>query len=72
MSIIRRAIDERQAAGNPIRVGLVGAGFAGRGFVLRVQTGYPGMRVLAVANRTIAEAERAFRDVGVDDVVRVE
>jgi len=72
VSIIRRAIDERQAAGNPIRVGLVGAGFAGRGFVLRVQTGYPGMRVLAVANRTIAEAERAFRDVGVDDVVRVE
>jgi predicted homoserine dehydrogenase-like protein len=71
MSIIRRAIDERQAAGNPIRIGQVGAGFAGRGLTLRLLTGYPGIRPVAVANRTIEEAERAYRDAGVDDVVRV-
>jgi predicted homoserine dehydrogenase-like protein len=71
MSIIRRAIDERQAAGNPIRIGQVGAGFAGRGLTLRLLTGYPGIRPVAVANRTIDEAERAYRDAGVDDLVRV-
>lgn len=71
MSILVAAIEERVAGGGPIRVGLVGAGYAGRGFVLRAVTGFPGIRVAAVANRTIAEAERAYRDAGVDDVVRV-
>ena len=71
MSILVAAIEERVAGGGPIRVGLVGAGYAGRGFVLRAATGFPGIRVAAVANRTIAEAERAYRDAGVDDVVRV-
>ncbi len=71
MSQLLRAIEARQAAGDPIRVGLVGAGFAGRGFALRVLTGLPGFRLVAVANRTIEEAERAYRDAGVDDVERV-
>lgn len=71
MSVLLRAIEARQAAGDPIRVGLVGAGFAGRGFALRVLTGFPGIRLVAVANRTIDEAERAYRDAGVDEVERV-
>ena len=71
MSILRRALEKRTAAGDPIRVGLVGAGFAGRGFALRVLTGFPGIRLVAIANRTVAEAERAYRDAGVTDVVRV-
>ena len=71
MSALLRAIEARQAAGDPIRVGLVGAGFAGRGFALRVLTAFPGIRLVAVANRTIEEAERAYRDAGVDYVERV-
>lgn len=71
MSILLRGIEERRAAGNPIRVGLVGAGYAGRGFALGVVTGNPGIRLVAIANRTIAEAERAYRDAGVTDPVRV-
>lgn len=71
MSVVLRGIDERAAAGDPIRVGLVGAGFAGRGFALRIVSGYPGIRLVAVANRTIEEAERAYADAGVTDVVRV-
>lgn len=71
MSILGRALEERIAAGNPIRVGLVGAGFAGRGFALRVLTGFPGIRLVAIANRTVAEAARAYRDAGVADVVHV-
>jgi predicted homoserine dehydrogenase-like protein len=71
VSVVLRGIEERSAAGDPIRVGLVGAGFAGRGFALRVVTGHPGMRLVAVANRTIAEAERAYADAGVTDVEQV-
>ena len=72
MSAVLRALEERAATGNPIRVGVVGAGFAGRGFVARVLRRTSGMRVVAVANRTVSEAERAYRDGGVDDLVRVD
>jgi predicted homoserine dehydrogenase-like protein len=71
MSVLLSAIEKRVAAGDPIRVGLSGAGYAGRGFVLGAVTGFPGIRVAAVANRTIEEAERAYRDAGVDSFDRV-
>lgn len=71
MSAHLHALEERAAAGRPVLVGLVGAGFAGRGFAARVIRRTPGMRIAAVANRTIAEAERAYRDAGIDEVVRV-
>jgi predicted homoserine dehydrogenase-like protein len=69
--MLSRAIEARLTAGDPIRVGLVGAGYAGRGFATRVLTGFPGIRLVAIANRTIAEAARAYRDAGVDDIERV-
>jgi len=71
VTLLLRALEARHAAGDPIRVGLVGAGFAGRGFALRLLTGLPGFHLAAIANRTIAEAERAYRDAGVDEVERV-
>ena len=42
MSVSLSALEARHAAGDPIRVGLVGAGFAGRGFALAAITGHPG------------------------------
>ena len=44
VSAVLRALEERAAAGDPIRVGLVGAGYAGRGFAARVIRRTPGMR----------------------------
>jgi predicted homoserine dehydrogenase-like protein len=49
----------------------VGAGYAARGFAARVLRRTPGLELVAVANRTIAEAERAYRDGGVDDPANV-
>ncbi len=66
MSTLLRALEARAAAGNPIRVGLVGAGYAGRGFAARIIRRTPGIELVAIANRTISEAERAYRDAGVD------
>jgi predicted homoserine dehydrogenase-like protein len=64
--IIDSALSNRLAQGNPVRVGMVGAGFMARGVALQILTATPGIRLVAVANRTLAEAERAYRDAGVE------
>lgn len=68
MSTLLRALEARAAAGNPIRVGLVGAGYAGRGFAARIIRRTPGIEIVAIANRTVSGAERAYRDAGIDAV----
>ncbi len=65
------ALRERQQKGNPIRVGVVGAGATGRAIALQLATPAPGIRLAAVANRTIANAERSLREAGVSDWARV-
>jgi predicted homoserine dehydrogenase-like protein len=59
------ALRELEATGNPIRVGLVGAGATGRAIVLQLGTPVPGIRLAAIANRTPQHAERAFREAGI-------
>ena len=63
MIIVDNALAEREAMGRPIRIGLVGAGFAGKGFALQVLSGLPGLQLVAISNRTIGEAEAAVRNV---------
>jgi predicted homoserine dehydrogenase-like protein len=70
--LVDSALERRAAEGNPVRVGVVGAGFAARGLVLPVLHATPGMDVVVVCNRTIETAEQAYRDAGSDDPVRVE
>src|ERR1700755_3024883 len=72
---IKMAVDTvlqvREAAGRPIRVGMVGAGATGRAIALQLGTPVPGMRLVAIANRTPENAERAWREANVEDWVRV-
>jgi len=76
--LIDKALAQREREGRPIRVGLVGAGFMARGVVLQVALSVPGMRVVAIANRTLETAARAYREAGiegartVDSVARLE
>src|SRR5215472_5095273 len=58
------ALLQRESDGNPIRVGMVGAGATGRAIALQLGTPVPGMRLVAIANRTPEHAERAFREGG--------
>jgi len=67
MIIVDRALQRRAAAGDPVRVALVGAGFMGRGVVNQVVNATPGMSMAVVCNRTLGAAERAYREAGVDD-----
>lgn len=61
MIIVDTKLEELQKANKPIRVGLVGAGFAGRGFILQMLTCVKGMRLVAVSNRTRSYATLGFR-----------
>ena len=64
MIIVDKALQERERAGRPIRVGMVGAGFMGRGIALQIATAVPGMRLAAIANRRLEPALRAFAEAG--------
>jgi predicted homoserine dehydrogenase-like protein len=72
MMIVDRALAARAREGRPVRVGLVGAGFMGRGVARQLVRSSPGLRLAAVANRHLDGAVRAYADAGVDDVVVVE
>ncbi|MDR7531963.1 MAG: SAF domain-containing protein [Armatimonadota bacterium] len=65
MIIVDRALERREAAGDPIRVAMVGAGFMGRGIALQFLTAVPGMRLVAISNRHVDAARRAYETAGV-------
>ena len=62
--IVDTALRERESSGHPIRVGMVGAGAKGRAIALQLGTPAPGIRLVAIANRTLEHGERAFRESG--------
>ncbi len=64
MVILDKALTQREAEGRPIRIGLVGAGFMGRGIALQLATPVAGMRLVAIANRTLDHAQQACHDAG--------
>jgi predicted homoserine dehydrogenase-like protein len=72
MIIVDTALQRREDEGNPIRVGMIGAGFMGRGIALQVVQGMPGMRISAIYNRTISQAELAYKQARVESVSNVE
>lgn len=66
MIIVDTALARRLAAGNPVRVGMVGAGYMARGIALQIITAMPGIRLVAIANRTLGQAERAYVEAGAE------
>lgn len=71
MIILDTALRRREEQGRPIRVGMIGAGFMGRGLANQIVNSVPGMALVAIANRTPANGERAYAEAGVEPV-RVE
>jgi predicted homoserine dehydrogenase-like protein len=71
MIILDKALERRQQDGNPIRIGMVGAGYMGQAMTVVIERNLVGMRVVAIANRTIETAERVFGDAGIEESVRV-
>ena len=72
MIIVDKALERREAESNPIRVGMIGAGFMGRGIARQVINKVPGMRLVAISNRHIEGAVRAYNEAGVEEPKSVE
>lgn len=72
MIIVDRALQECLAAGNPVRVAMTGAGFMGRGIANQIINSVPGMKLVAIANRHLEGAKRAYTEAGVEQVEEVE
>ncbi len=72
MIIVDTALERRHQEGNPIKVAIVGAGYMGRGTALQILTAMVGMSLVAISNRTISEAERAYQEAGIDSIKSVE
>lgn len=72
MIIIDKKLAERQQADNPIRVALIGAGFSGKHIAYQILKSFPGIRLVAISNRTIDKAREAYVSAGVPEVQVVE
>jgi predicted homoserine dehydrogenase-like protein len=72
MIIVDAALAKLAAGGNPIRIGLIGAGFMAQGVVNQIVNSVPGIRIAVIANRTAGRAIALFRMAGVADVTEVE
>ncbi|MGB6044104.1 MAG: hypothetical protein WBF93_13170 [Pirellulales bacterium] len=71
MIIVDNALKKREHQGKPIRVGLIGAGYMGRGIAHQLLTPIAGMRLVAMSNRHVTGAERILAEAGVDALVGV-
>ena len=71
MIIVDNALRKRAEEGNPLRVGLIGAGFMAKGIVNQVYNYIPGMQIVAIANRTAGNAQKAYQLAGNSNIIEV-
>ncbi|WOD39157.1 NAD(P)-dependent oxidoreductase [Nodosilinea sp. E11] len=71
MFIIDTALKSRQELGNPVRVGMIGAGFMGWGIANQIINYLPGMELVAVSSRSLASAKKAYAEAGILDPLEV-
>ena len=69
MVIVDNALKAREEQRQPIRVGMLGAGFMAQGLTNRIVNTTPGMSVVAVFSRRPERAVEVFRYSGLTDVV---
>lgn len=67
MIIIDKLLNERQKAGNPIKVAMVGAGVVGKGLARQIIKYTEGMDLVAISNRNLSSAEKAYQEAGIND-----
>lgn len=71
MILVDQALAQRVRDNNPIRVAIVGAGYSGRNIAHQIINSFPGIRLVAIANRTVERAREAYAAAGVSDVCTV-
>ena len=68
MIIVDNALRKREEEKNPIRVGMIGAGFMGRGIAVQICKSVPGMELVAISNRTLSKSKKVFAESGISVV----
>ncbi|WKN32611.1 Gfo/Idh/MocA family oxidoreductase [Porifericola rhodea] len=68
MIIVDNALSFREEVDNPIKVGVVGAGFMSVGLINQIERHTPGMKVVAICNRTLDRAVKCYEKAGVSNV----
>jgi predicted homoserine dehydrogenase-like protein len=68
MIIVDNALKKREIEGNPIRVGMMGAGFMGQGLTNQITNSVPGMRMSAIYNRHPERAFNVYRYAGREEI----
>lgn len=66
-----KKLEAREASGEFIQIGLIGAGEMAQGFVNQVERYMPGMRVAAIYNRTSKRAHNAYVIAGIENTIEV-
>jgi len=72
MILLDSALAQRAAEGRPIRVGMTGAGFMARGIARQLRSNHPGIRLVAISNRTTAKAAAALERAGYPEIRSVD
>src|SRR5919198_793672 len=72
MIIVDKALSERERAGNPIKVAMVGAGFMARSIAIQLLTAVRGVRLTAIANHDIERAKQVYEEAGLHEVGTVD
>ena len=68
MLIVDTALKKRAEENNPIRVGILGAGFMCQGLANQIANSVPGMRLAAISNRRPERALNVLTYCGFEDV----
>lgn len=71
MIVVDRALEQRARDGQPIRVGMVGAGFMAHGIALQIEQFAPGLELVAISNRNIERAVDAYVQAGAPEPMHV-
>ncbi len=69
MIIIDTELKKREEQKKPIRVAMIGAGFMGRGIANQIINYTPGMTLVAIANRSLSGAIKAYHEAGIEHPV---
>lgn len=72
MIIIDKQLEKLQKENRPLKIGMIGAGFMARGIALQLIQTVPGMRLVAVANRTVEKAKVLYEEAKVTNIVEVQ
>jgi predicted homoserine dehydrogenase-like protein len=68
MIILDTALKKRELENKPVRVGLIGAGYMGKGLAYQIVNSIPGMMLAGISNRNMDGARSAYEFAGVHDV----